>query len=224
MDEDEGFDRAPDGITPLVGYRLWRIEDPYGEPAFLPLTRPTPEWTGATRGWVSASCLFGPGPSVLDAFGWVPIPHRVPHERCRCGFYAMKELAPDLVVAASQPAQPGMEGVFVLGRVELAGKVIEHDRGYRAERARIVELIPVRPEQRVARSIARRTGIPLGRPVRVPRTPMHDRVRDWRVAWEATKATTPAERRNQLVAQVLMVAAWLLFRVWSTAHGSGGAP
>ena len=36
----------------------------------------------------------------------------------------------------------------VLGRVALSGKVIEHDFGYRAERARIAELIPFRGAER----------------------------------------------------------------------------
>jgi hypothetical protein len=222
MDEDEGFDRAPDGIAPLVGYRLWRVEDPYGEPAFLPLTRVTPEWMGATRGWVSSSCPFGPGLSVFDAF-WVPIPHRVPHERCRCGFYAMKELAPELVVAASEPAQRGMEGVFVLGRVELAGKVIEHDRGYRAERARIVELIPVRPEQRVARAVARRAGLPVGRPVRVPREPIGDRLLRYRVAWAGSQKA-PSERSGIPGPLLLFWGASVVIRVWIAAHQGGGTP
>jgi hypothetical protein len=224
MDEDEGFERAPDGIVPLVGYRLWRVEDPYGEPAFLPLTRLTPEWTGATRGWVSASCRSVSGVSVFDTFRWEPIPHhRVPHEGCSCGFYAMKELDPKLVLVVSTQRLAGTDGVLVLGRVELAGKIIEHDLGYRAERARIVELVPLRGDKGPAKAIARRAGVDLARAVKVPRTPMRERVRDWRVAWETTKASTQAQRRNQDVVRVLVVA-WLLFRAWIAVHGSGGTP
>jgi hypothetical protein len=50
----------------------------------------------------------------------------------------------------------------VFGRVELAGKVIEHETGYRAERAHIAELIPTTTDGGVTRSLARRLELPLG--------------------------------------------------------------
>ncbi|MCD6022339.1 MAG: hypothetical protein K0R20_2049 [Actinomycetia bacterium] len=51
---------------------------------------------------------------------------------------------------------------MVFGRVELAGKVIEHETGYRAERAHIAELIPTTTDGGVTRSLARRLELPLG--------------------------------------------------------------
>lgn len=52
--------------------------------------------------------------------------HRRPEWQCNCGIYALKD-----------PSK--VDGV-VVGRVALEGIVIEHEDGYRAERARILEL------------------------------------------------------------------------------------
>jgi hypothetical protein len=219
VDAGEGFERVPDGIVPLVGYRLWRVEPDSDEPVFFALTHSSADWFGATRGWVSARCPIGCDPDLTgDAAVHFAIPHVVPGERCSCGFYAMKELDPQLVVTASQPATFGMEGVLVLGRVELAGKVIEHDRGYRAERARIVELIPVRPEQRVVKAIARRAGVPVSSPVRVPREPIRDRLLRYRVAWTESKAAPSAERGGY---SVVLLVLWVVYRVWLAVHSAG---
>ena len=104
------------------------------------------EWKGATRGWVSASCRVDSDEPFVSPDGELawggPISHHVPSEGCFCGFYAMKQLDAQLlhaVTMARAADRSGMEEVFVLGRVELAGKAIEHELGYRAERARIVE-------------------------------------------------------------------------------------
>jgi hypothetical protein len=64
----------------------------------------------------------------------------------------MKELSSMLGFLA-----PGV----VLGRVELAGKVIECSLGYRAERARIAELISIAGDRRSAAELALRLGLPL---------------------------------------------------------------
>jgi hypothetical protein len=72
----------------------------------------------------------------------------------------------------------------VLGRVELAGKIIEHEWGYRAERARIAELIPFRGTEQSVMILAARLGLPISEPVDMPsrvRTlppPTGSRVRD----------------------------------------------
>jgi hypothetical protein len=71
----------------------------------------------------------------------------------------MKELEPLTLLAFR-------EGDLVIGRVDLAGKVIEHDFGYRAERARIAELIPAAGAERAALRVANRLGLRLGAPPR----------------------------------------------------------
>jgi len=60
-------------------------------------------------------------------------------EGCWCGFWAMKDPAQMALRLASLNARP--EPRVVLGKVELAGTVIEHDFGYRAERARIARIL-----------------------------------------------------------------------------------
>ena len=50
---------------------------------------------------------------------------------------------------------------LTLGRVELAGKVIEHSLGYRAARARIAALIPIRGNERTVKRLAQSLGLPL---------------------------------------------------------------
>jgi hypothetical protein len=237
MSAGERFERAPDGIGPLIGYRMWQIEDEDDEPVFFPLSHPSRDWKGATRGWVSASCSVGSDQLNVSPDGELTwggrIPHRVPGEGCTCGFYAMKELDAQLLYAATMAVRvadrTGMDEVFVLGRVELAGKVIEHDLGYRAERARIVELIPFRDQQRTVEAIARRAGVDVGQPIKLRRMPIRDRLRRLRFAWAASRAmapspASPTEQRNHRVLLFLFWAAWVAFRVWGLAHDAGAAP
>ena len=159
-------DRVPDSIEPLVGYRAWHVAGA----SLLPIshrdpTTTTSPWDGANRRWVSATCSFGTPEPVTDSmrkrlehiyaklglpFESIPDgPHTVPGEHCACGFYAMKEL--DSMLRFSAPG-------LVLGRVELAGKVIECTLGYRAERARISELISIAGDRRSAAKLALRLG------------------------------------------------------------------
>jgi hypothetical protein len=56
---------------------------------------------------------------------------RIPAWDCLCGFYAYKTEA---AMAASEFAMVG-DGDTVCGRVALWGRVIDHQSGYRAERA-----------------------------------------------------------------------------------------
>lgn len=63
-----------------------------------------------------------------------PLCLSAPADEHTCGIYAFKE--PSEVVAMT-----GGQTGLVIGRVELTGLVIEHDRGYRAGEARMVELM-----------------------------------------------------------------------------------
>jgi hypothetical protein len=173
-------DRVPDGIEALIGYRAWRFEGAHLLPITLPFGTTSP-WDGANQHWVSAACRVDtPGvpretvrrslETLYQKLGYRPDlklvpdpdPHVVPDERCSCGFYAMKTLR-----AVREPH------VFdvILGRVELAGKVIECTAGYRAERARIVELIPIEGSEREAIRLANHLGLPLSSAV----PPWHER-------------------------------------------------
>lgn len=162
-------DRVPDGIEPMVGYRMWtytiggrraHLHSLRSLNLFLdPLAKS--DWDGGASGWVFASC---------DLYG-----HVAPDEDCTCGFYAVKllsQLARPVAFGTSESGvNQGVESGIVLGRVELAGKIIEHDYGYRAERARIAELIPIRGTERTVMRLGARLGLPIGRPVAPTYTP-----------------------------------------------------
>jgi hypothetical protein len=136
--------RVPDLIEPFDGYRSWSYSVVGGRVRLFPLhvmgvragssgDDGSRVWEGAWRRWVTASCARGPyGQS-----------HEAPDESCSCGFYAMKDPS-DVIVPwplGKSFEAPGIRTGVVSGRVALAGKLIEHEHGYRAERARIHELI-----------------------------------------------------------------------------------
>jgi hypothetical protein len=162
-------DRIPDGIEPIVGYRLWYYVN-LEQPQLFSLTRfaqhsPLSDWAGAESSWVVASCLIRD-----DA------EHVAPAENCLCGFYAMSTLG-RLITEAELPVlahglvtgvDDSKEEGFVLGRVALAGKVIEHEYGYRAERARIDELIPIHGTEPAIIQLAAQLGLPIGNVVLLP--------------------------------------------------------
>jgi hypothetical protein len=162
-------DRVPDGIEPMVGYRLWayalggRRAQLHSLRSLSLIVHPLgkSDWDGAASNWVFASC---------DICG-----HVQPNEDCTCGFYAVKllsQLIPPFPLRTPESrVNRGVESGIVLGRVELAGKIIEHEYGYRAERARIAELIPMRGTERTVMRLGARLGLPIGRPVAGNRTP-----------------------------------------------------
>ncbi len=155
-------DRVPDGIEPMVGYRLWvyvlggRRAQLHSLRLLSLIVHPLgkSDWDGAASGWVFASC---------NKCG------RAPNEDCTCGFYAvnlLSQLLPPFPFRTPESGvNRGVESGIVLGRVELAGKIIEHEYGYRAERARIAELIPMRGTERTVMRLGARLGLPIGRPV-----------------------------------------------------------
>jgi hypothetical protein len=100
--------------VPLLGYRVWdlRPRGLYG----VRVKWKTPELT--------ATCSLS-------------YPDEIPHTagRCGCGIYAAKHVHELLVGFAV-----GKSRGFAVGLVEMAGKVVEHERGYRAAQARVVAL------------------------------------------------------------------------------------
>ena len=111
--------------TPILGFRVWQMG------AHL---------HGAKRVWYTpeyvAGCLRG-NSEVMDP--------DVPHSdgscgRPPCGIYAAKD-------PASLVADFGAEYLpMAYGVVELTGKVVEHDDGYRAQRARAIAVVVVEDE------------------------------------------------------------------------------
>ena len=155
---DGGDARIPDGIEPLSAYRAWVFSKTDAHARLLPITSNgsrSDAWKGAGSGWVRAHCRM--------AFA-----HReVPAEDCSCGFYAVKELPYAIELASPRlPYIDDPEVGFVLGRVLLSGKVIEHGLGYRAQRARIAELIPFEGTERFVQALAERHGVGMAAAVR----------------------------------------------------------
>jgi hypothetical protein len=168
--------RIPDGIEPIVGYRRWRYTLGLWQ-AQLQSLSPVPaalwrneksSWEGNPSGWVTATCF-------LDTDSG----HVAPVEDCTCGLYAVKRLD-ELLLAPSprllriqEPTEQSIvqrrlaaAGVtaagVVMGRVQLAGKVIEHEYGFRAERARIAEFLPVRGTEPTIIRLAAQLGLAVG--------------------------------------------------------------
>jgi hypothetical protein len=161
--------RIPDGIAPIVGYRLWVYTLDYGTAELHSLNHAlnsvswdppleTCEWELAGSSWLVASC-----PRSIGSPG-----HIAPDEGCKCGFYAAREplLLTELIrhILLRSERRLAAFGI-VLGRVELAGKVIEHEDGYRAERVRITELNPIRGTEQSVMQLAGRLGLGLGHPI-----------------------------------------------------------
>ncbi|MDX1691241.1 MAG: hypothetical protein R3290_09495 [Acidimicrobiia bacterium] len=111
--------------TPVLGFRIW-----FAEPEGL---------RGARTVWeipeLTAVCAAQPKDDV-----------EVPHSdgrcgRLGCGIYATKRAAP-VVREHIPPEGSGWVG----GLVELRGKVVEHEHGYRGAAARVVAVAAVGPE------------------------------------------------------------------------------
>jgi hypothetical protein len=152
---DDSSPRIPDAIEPIAAYRAWFYSIQGGTAQLYPLAGGPASlgngWEGAETTWVTASCPR-----------FVSRTHEVPSEDCTCGFYSLKEL--ELAAAHAgmfhlMASQGRGNGQVVLGRILLSGKVIEHDLGYRAERARIAELIPFRGTERSIMVLAHRLGV-----------------------------------------------------------------
>ncbi|MFO7548809.1 MAG: hypothetical protein R6X29_08100 [Acidimicrobiia bacterium] len=105
--------------APVAGFRLWRVEA-------SGLFGARERWQAAR---LAARCLAG-GPAV-------DVPHAV--ETCGgsppCGIYATKRLDELL---AEHGVVPGVR--VAMGAVALRGKVVEHERGYRAAAAEVEAL------------------------------------------------------------------------------------
>ncbi len=150
--------RVPDGITPIRAWRLWKIE-PDGT-----LCSPQQDlrWR---KGWQTASCA---GWRVTHGGRQ---PHQAPADCCHCGFYGLNEphlaVSRGWMAAATAvlwrmswtcrgcttaracrgcTTAVGTNWMnrlpdLVLGVAEFAGRCVEHQQGWRAQRARIAGLV-----------------------------------------------------------------------------------
>jgi hypothetical protein len=164
-----GRRRAPDGISPLVGYRVWTLSVGPGRRALRSMNGLTVHEVNLNHPlghradpWLTARCQMND--------------HDAPEESCSCGFYAVKSLFtlgrlllfPAIASVHARAADRRAATFLVAGRVDLAGKVVEHDLGYRAERMRIAELLPFGGTEQTVARFARRLGVPVGEPIPDP--------------------------------------------------------
>jgi hypothetical protein len=113
----------------MFAYRIWRYQKELC--AFVQGNPWVPEGTG----YVRANCLM---PKLLDR---VSI-HAVPGENCRCGFYGVFAVKTLFNVAVPTPSILNYVGnQVVFGIVELAGRIVVHQKGARAELARPTVLV-----------------------------------------------------------------------------------
>jgi hypothetical protein len=139
--------RIPDGIEPIVAIRAFRYDVRADPPGLFSLGGTGLCWS--RRGWTRATCWICTLPPYRDR------DHPAPKELCSCGLYALKPNSRSLSLLRPLKKAAWTDGKgFVVGRVQLAGKVIEHELGYRAEMARVVELSPVRGEATAAAVLA----------------------------------------------------------------------
>jgi hypothetical protein len=162
--------RIPDAIEPITAYRMW-IATADGV-----LYSPTDAGAWAPNTWTTALCRFRE--------------HAAPHERCTCGLYAAKDLR--FVLAAlghgrfSPPRLDTQPTTFVVARVHLAGKVIEHDHGYRAERARVAQILPIEGRRDWAEVVATKYGAEIAEEV-VPASAYGPSARIGKAHWSLPK-------------------------------------
>jgi hypothetical protein len=109
----------PTLTEPIVGWRTWDLSEGEAGPLLHPVGDSAEAWPPRVR--LHAQCTrstfaawFGPG-------------HAAPDRSCRCGIYAVRSLDEFERPRPAWPPPP------VLGTVSLWGKVIEQQRGWRAE-------------------------------------------------------------------------------------------
>ena len=109
----------PDYISPIIGYRVWRwdaagLKSLNGEPWFP--NRP-----------LAAGCRVSPVGTIVSRAKTAHHAHGAPHVDCPCGVYAARSL--------EHLRTTGYERYGIHGEVHLWGKVVEHERGWRAQLA-----------------------------------------------------------------------------------------
>lgn len=90
------------------------------------------------------------------SIGPVAPPHPAPNASCACGIWALNERADTERTVWEYAKQHTSLPGFAFGRVQLWGKIIRCERGYRAQYARPTEIIVCSTDERMAVDLARR--------------------------------------------------------------------
>ena len=113
---------APDGIEPVVGWRYWGADAGW-------LTSINRFSTWVARQTTTARCSYAPMHDDV-----------VPHERCSCGVYAVRDL--DVLKQVADPTEgtPEHGRAVVVGTVAMWGRIVPGEWGWRGQHAYPKEL------------------------------------------------------------------------------------
>lgn len=150
---------TPDTVKPIRAIRSWNFKgEDLKATSMLGYTWPSPAIEATCRRAREYTATWN---GMLPSEEVVYYDHPAPQYDCTCGIYACKTLA-DLkhVCRHMWPFKSESRlavGRYVIGEVDLWGKVIEYGQGFRAQHARIVGLY----ETGAAVPIAQRYGVAL---------------------------------------------------------------
>jgi hypothetical protein len=140
-------DKMKKNIAGLQGIESVKLLDPNPAP---PEPEKSPDYVHTLTGWRGWEVQDGRLIALGSDYTWVPKmamkatcrsdQHRAPQYNCRCGFWSFKTL--DLMTEA---VRSYIEDVDVIGTVEIWGRVIECENGFRAEYAYPKELWLLKP-------------------------------------------------------------------------------
>src|SRR5919205_3419262 len=113
---------APDYAEPLIGWRVWCVVE-------------------TARGLRLASVIHDAAwPAAAPLVARCNLhAHDAPDERCTCGIHAAR--SPDDVTTYLRGRDDPRTVARVVGRVRVWGRVVEHERGWRASHALPLELV-----------------------------------------------------------------------------------
>lgn len=159
----EGLTLVPDRITPIVGWRVWQVVGVHGKKRLASQHVTPSAWRDRSS---VGRFVWTPG-KALRAVCEVP-KHRhatcscpiepAPAASCSCGFYVARSL--DLLPEDYLRKRKRWEDPYVVGRVALWGKVIEHEDGWRGEYA-YPQAIYLEPEDAELRADLEVYGVPI---------------------------------------------------------------
>jgi len=111
---------VPDYISPIIGYRVWQWDAAGLKSLCGERWRPSQSLAARCRAAAVVGPIVGRAENAHDA-------HDAPQEKCTCGIYAAKTF--------HHLCSAGYERFGIHGEVYLWGKVVEHERGWRAQLA-----------------------------------------------------------------------------------------
>jgi nitrogen fixation protein len=155
------------------GYRMWFLIPVKGRrllaPVALDMHRP---WNSG--GPSTAICVLPESDRLPVGPGF----HEAPVAACRCGLYAMGEL--NAVVGGGGMDWEERLRSAVLGKARLWGRTIVGPNGWRAEFARVAELLSLPGQEEIVREMASAYGVPvklLPEPIRFEGGPLDGSIR-----------------------------------------------